>query len=220
MATSNFKKLALLGMAGGMLISSQAEVQADSKIPSGSSSGALIGRSSSCSVGRNTSCRNSNSTLGMNESGRESRPSSAGCNGSRASQGMNDNNGCGSKRAGISSNVGYYESNIVDNFEDAQKSGKVMSESDLLAKLSQDGKNLYSTLDPAAKTMALKMASQECAGKNECKGMNSCKSQHNDCAGKGGCKGTSAAPFKNKDDAVKLAAKKMAKKRALMNASQ
>lgn len=322
MATSNFKKLALLGMAGGMLISSQAEVQAVSKVPSGGNSGALVGRSADC--------RSSNNALGMSESGCNSQPSrpdsagcntrraaqpsyeshgcggkqaspgnsgcnnnrpsqglsdnhgcggkrtntpsnisyndrpsqgnnnhgcggkrantpnntsnndrpsqewnsghgcggkpsntplSAGCNG-RASQGLNDNHSCGGKRAGISATAGYYESNIVDNYEDAQKSGKVMSENDLLTKLSQDGKNLYGTLDPAAKTMALKLASQECKGKNECKGLNSCKSQHNECAGKAGCQGQSVGPFKNKDDAVKLAAKKMAKKRALMNASQ
>lgn len=93
-----------------------------------------------------------------------------------------------------------------------------LTESQLLTKLNAEGKTTYQGLDPAGKAMALKLANQTCKGKNECKGQNSCKTEKNSCAGAGGCAGTSPGPFKDKNSAVKVAAKKMAEKRANTNA--
>lgn len=89
-----------------------------------------------------------------------------------------------------------------------------MTESDLLSQLNPQGKATYQGLDPAGKALALKLANQDCKGQNECKGLNSCKTSEHSCAGKGSCAGTSAAPFKDKNLAVKVAAMKMAEKRA------
>lgn len=89
-----------------------------------------------------------------------------------------------------------------------------LSESDLLSQLNEQGKASYQRLDAAGKALALKLANQSCKGQNECKGLNSCKNSEHTCAGKGSCKGTSDNNFKDKNLAVKVAAMKMAEKRA------
>lgn len=89
-----------------------------------------------------------------------------------------------------------------------------MTEADLTKKLSDEGKKTFNSLDAEGKALALKLANQSCKGQNDCKGLNSCKTEKNTCAGQGGCKGTSPGPFVDKDTAVKVAAKKMADKRA------
>lgn len=91
---------------------------------------------------------------------------------------------------------------------------KQLTESDLAAQLSPEGKRIYQNLDPEGKKLALQLANQSCKGKNTCKGLNACKTADNSCAGEGGCKGTSPGPFKDKNDAVKVAASYLAKKRA------
>ena len=88
-----------------------------------------------------------------------------------------------------------------------------LTESQLLSQLNDEGKATYKSLDPAGKALALKLANQTCKGQNECKGLNSCKTEKNSCAGNGGCAGTSPGAFKDKNTAVKVAAKKMAEKR-------
>jgi hypothetical protein len=104
-----------------------------------------------------------------------------------------------------------------------QKSGTEMqqqhrlTEADLLNLLDSDTKQIYQGLDAEGKALALKLANQSCKGQNSCKGMNSCKSSTNSCAGLGSCKGTTVGPFKDKNSAVKVAAKAMEKKRSEMN---
>lgn len=88
------------------------------------------------------------------------------------------------------------------------------TESELLDQLNDQGKALYFSLNEEGKTLAREIASQQCAGKNACQGRNICKTDHNACKGKGSCKGQSACGFSNKNDAVEIAAKKMAEKRA------
>lgn len=113
------------------------------------------------------------------------------------------------------SNTYFRNSNTAmqQNSNGSSKQGK-MTESDLMSQLNAQGKATYQGLDAAGKAMALKMANQECSGKNECKGMNSCKTDDHACAGKGSCAGTAKAAFKDKNLAVKVAAMKMAEKRA------
>lgn len=92
-----------------------------------------------------------------------------------------------------------------------------ISESELRAQLNDQGKSQFNSLDAEGKALALRLANQSCKGENECKGLNSCKGNGHDCAGKGSCKGTSPGPITDKNVAVKLAAAKMAEKRAKMN---
>lgn len=112
----------------------------------------------------------------------------------------------------------YYAANAMDSMQSSSK----MSESDLLQKLSPEGKATYQSLSKEGKDLALKLANQSCQGKNGCKGMNSCKSTENACAGKAGCQGKSKGPFTDKNMAVKVAAQKMAEKRseAMRNGSK
>ncbi|MFA6915971.1 MAG: hypothetical protein WC222_06205 [Parachlamydiales bacterium] len=88
-----------------------------------------------------------------------------------------------------------------------------LTENEFVAQLSPEGRRTYQSLDADGKRLALQLANQSCKGQNSCKGLNSCKSDTNSCAGQGGCKGSSQGPFKDKNDAVKVAAMNMAKKR-------
>lgn len=88
------------------------------------------------------------------------------------------------------------------------------SDSQVLSQLNEEGKLIYKGLDTEGKALAQKLVNQTCKGQNDCKGLNSCKSKDNSCAGKGSCRNTSPGPFKDKNQAVKVAAQKMAEKRA------
>lgn len=88
-----------------------------------------------------------------------------------------------------------------------------LSEDDLLLELNQDEANLYQSLSPEGKALALKLASRSCNGMNECKGQNACRTQAHSCAGQGSCKGQTKCAFSDKNYAVKVAAKLMAEKR-------
>lgn len=117
--------------------------------------------------------------------------------------------GCGNTRGGI----------IADADEDTKSddSGQVMTEDQLMSQLNDQGKQMYKSLNPEGKAMAIKLASRSCKGTNACKGQNSCKSSMNSCAGKGSCAGTSQCSFKDKNLAVKVAAQHQAEKRANTN---
>ncbi|MCP5469024.1 MAG: hypothetical protein H7A36_00770 [Chlamydiales bacterium] len=68
--------------------------------------------------------------------------------------------------------------------------------------LSPDAQKEFMELDAHHKMMAMEMAEQKCAGKNDCKGMGGCKTANNACAGKNGCKGEGGPPVKDHDEAV------------------
>lgn len=190
-----------MGMASGMILVSQGSVNADSAEITSS-----VGTSIAAGCGGN------------------------GCAGQKPQN--NDRNGCASKRpqnydrhgcAQQGRNRGYtadnndmYQQGNQDN-QYNQQSNKMMTEGELMSQLSPSGKAQYQSLDAEGKALALKLASQSCAGKNDCKGLNSCKTSQNSCAGKGTCAGTSVGPFKDKNVAVKVAAQKMAEKRNKMN---
>jgi hypothetical protein len=89
----------------------------------------------------------------------------------------------------------------------------------LMSQLNSQGRALFQSLSPEGKALALRLASQTCKGQNECKGLNSCKGGDNSCAGEGSCAGTSPSAFTDKNQAVKVAAKKMAEKRARIHRS-
>ena len=110
------------------------------------------------------------------------------------------------------SNSGYGDS---QNRNGAVK--KAVTEDQLINQLNEQSKSTFKSLSPEGKALALKLASQSCKGNNECKGLNSCKSDKNSCAGQGSCAGQSSCAFKDKNTAVKVAAKKLADKRAILN---
>lgn len=90
---------------------------------------------------------------------------------------------------------------------------KSMTASELYAQLTPQERQEYDGMDDQGKKLALTLANQSCAGKNDCKGLNSCKAADHDCKGLGSCKGTTKGPFADKNDAVKVAAMHMAAKR-------
>lgn len=164
---------------------------------------------------------------------------SAGCATAYAPRGQNNYQGSGSQEGGNATYAPQWQSQQLDSDKSTPMSAsnrrgtitqweingetadaamsstqRPMSESGLLSKLNEQGKAAYQSLDPAGKALALKMANQDCKGQNECKGMNSCKTADHACAGKGSCAGTAPSNFKDKNLAVKVAALKMAEKRA------
>jgi hypothetical protein len=88
------------------------------------------------------------------------------------------------------------------------------TDSQFKLQLSVQGKSDFDNLSPDGKTLAIKMASHDCSGKNECKGQNTCQSAKNTCAGKGACKGQSSCKM-SPDKAVQIAT--MKDKRTSMN---
>lgn len=116
--------------------------------------------------------------------------------------------------------AGQYDSYTADSDTKQDASDQKMTENELMSKLNAEGKKTYQSMDSEGKALALKLANQSCAGKNDCKGLNSCKTDKNTCAGNGSCKGTSKGPFTDKNMAVKVAAKKMAEKRSNLNSGE
>lgn len=88
----------------------------------------------------------------------------------------------------------------------------LMSEEELMINLNHKGRELYNSLTPEGKQLALQVASRRCNHANACKGLNACKTDDNDCAGKGACKGQSKCAVGDKNLAVKLAAQYMKNK--------
>jgi len=131
---------------------------------------------------------------------------------------QNSNNGLKDNTQGyVNSPSRYFTADNDSSNSGGTMTQKQMSESELLQQLDDQGKTMYRSLSPEGKALALKLASQDCKGKNSCKGLNSCKTSENSCAGKGACAGKSKGPFADKNLAVKVALMKMAEKRNSMN---
>lgn len=192
MDKSNFKKIALMGMAGGMLIASQSPVVASI---STEEMGTVIA-GSGCANG----CRAKSSYSGGGSCGNQSNPRGHSC----GNQSNPKGHSCGGNS--FRNNTAYEDSTTT------QSTRRMMTESDLSSLTPE-----FQKLSPEGKALALKLANQDCKGKNDCKGLNSCKTANNSCAGQGGCKGTTPGPFTDKVKAVKVAAQKMAEKRTSMN---
>lgn len=90
----------------------------------------------------------------------------------------------------------------------------LMTEDELLIELNDEGVKKYKSLSPEGKKLALEVASMRCASTNACQGLNACKTEHNDCAGKGSCKGQGKCAIADKNLAVQLVYDKMAQKRS------
>jgi hypothetical protein len=166
MKKRHLKSIALLGLASGLVISSQATLQAENHTIKTIQQ--ILAQMPSSSTDSYTSTDSS------------------------ADQSKNDPN---------SQNEGYH----------------LMTEKELLLELNDEGTKLYNGLDAEGKELARYVASQRCQATNKCKGLNACKTEHNDCAGQGSCQGKGKCAFSDKNQAVKVVAKKMAEKR---NAAQ
>lgn len=95
---------------------------------------------------------------------------------------------------------------------------KPMTEDALLLEVNQEGGDLYNSLSPEGKKLAIKLAARACNGGNDCKGQNACRSEQNACMGQGSCKGQTICSFSDKNQAVKTAAKLMEEKRKELQA--
>lgn len=89
----------------------------------------------------------------------------------------------------------------------------VLSEEELTLELNDDSLKIYQKMSPEAKELTRLVASARCNKTNECRGLNACKTDTNDCAGKGSCKGTGKCAISDKNLAVKLVQDKMEAKR-------
>lgn len=183
MDKSNFKKLALLGLAGGLLISTQTNANENVE----SNTGSEIFLAAGC-----------------------------GAHGCGGSSNKNTQYTAEADRGTMDQQKGAMQKDMQKSMS---HSAKPMSENELMSQLNANGKTKYQSLDAEGKALAQKLASGSCNGNNECKGMSGCKTAKNaDCAGKNSCKGTGTALFKDKNEAVKVAAKKMEEKRGKMSA--
>lgn len=152
----------------------------------------------------------------------------AGCGGG-CSHGAQKKNyqGCSSKRQGCSSmghSCGSSRGFVADADENAKdenakydNSGQLMTEDQLMSQLNEQSKQMYRSMDPEGKALAIKLASRSCKGTNDCKGQGSCKTSDHSCAGKNSCAGTSKCSFKDKNLAVKVAYQKQSEKRMQTN---
>lgn len=177
MKKKDLKKMALLGLAGGVMMTTQGTVQADE---SGAGPEELPGLMAAKSCG-------------------------SGCGGHY--------HGCGQ---GQGSNG---QQRMIADADEYTKdnSGQLMTEDQLMSQLNEQGKQLYKSLNPEGKALAIKLASRSCKGTNDCKGLGACAGNDHSCAGKNSCSGTSKCSFKDKNAAVKVAAQKQAEKRNGIN---
>ncbi|MBA3956959.1 MAG: hypothetical protein H0X51_00995 [Parachlamydiaceae bacterium] len=189
MSKPNFKKVALMGMASGMLLASQT-------LAAHSGSGTTVA-AGSCG----SKCGGSNRSTNTRD---YTGPTSHGCGGASS-----NSTGCG----GHNRNGGNTRNYTADEPTVISTTKKAMTESELRAQLNAETKTVFDNLSPEGKALALKLANQDCKGRNDCKGLGACNTSDHSCAGKNGCRGTSPAPFKDKNIAVKVAAKRMEEKR-------
>lgn len=210
----NFKKLALLGITSGLLVSQQVHAESEGIL----------------SVTQNNHCNGKNGCGGE----KDACKGKGGCGGDRSE--CKGKNGCGGERASCKGSQGcdgqvadnsspekkslYADPSKVTSSESSKKDPndgnmnyKLMTEEELLLELNDEGLRMYKSLNAEGKALALKVASGMCGGTNQCQGFNACKSEHNACAGKGDCAGKGICAFSDKNLAVKVVYDKMAQKR-------
>jgi hypothetical protein len=210
MKKKDLKKLAMYGITGGLIVASQGSVQADTQSEENNSETLAGLLAAGCGGGTRgngyNGCNGGTQPSGCNSGTRANGYN--GCNGGTRGNGYN---GCGGTRGNV----------IADADEDTKSSaatGQLMTEDQLMSQLNDQGKQMYKSMNPEGKAMAIKLASRSCKGTNDCKGQNSCKSTSNSCAGKSSCAGTSQCSFKDKNLAVKVAAQQQVAKRSMTNA--
>lgn len=196
MKKRDLSRLALLGIASGLITLCQNSANASEKIASNHIDLNLLLAEHKCNGPHGCPGDSKNST----------KPPS---NGSTNSTKTNSNKPLPSNKT---------SSELAEREKDDGNLGyHVMTEDELLLELNDQGTALYNSLDAEGKALARLVASQRCQDTNECKGLNACQTDKNTCAGKGECKGKGKCAFSDKNMAVKVVADKMAKKRAEAN---
>lgn len=183
MKKSNFKKMALMGMAGGLLMAAQAPAAVTGNAKDKLAGGGCGGKGGGCGGYRPNNPQVERHGCGGGSPTRQSQNYTASCH---------NKSGCGGSQAYAPRQSQYYTADAdadeqmypSSSMQSNQTSGRMMTESELMNQLTPENKALFQTLDAEGKAMALKLASETYTDKNQ---------------------------------AVKMAAQKMADKRKMMN---
>lgn len=248
MKKQDWKKMALMGLASGLVFSG--DVSASSLL-STQSNGVQMARGgcgSKCgSAVADASCGGARPQPRQDADGYGEPTADASCGGARPQQGYSEqyNSGrgsCGGARpqqrysepsahscGGQNARDRRYGGPLADNSDSAQYSQygsqststqtQTMSEDDLKMHLNDEGKSTYEKLTPEGKLLALRLANGSCQGKNSCKGQGGCSNKDHDCAGKNSCRGQGTALFTDKNKAVQIAKKMSDKRSSAMNST-
>jgi hypothetical protein len=238
------KQLALLGLTNGLLINSPSVLMASNQQDSSSAdyietlsysskeplyAASCKGRGG-CGGAVASSCKGRGGCGGAVASSCKGK---GGCGGAVASS-CKGKGGCGGAvassckgRGGCGGAVAERDQPQHTNLQDPSKYNSVseeansenlgyhlLTEQELMNELNDNGIKLYKSLTPEGKALAREVASQRCGRTNKCAGLNACETESNKCAGKGKCANTTKCAFADKNEAVKVVADKMAKKRA------
>lgn len=219
----NFKKLALLGITSGILVSQQVQAESEGVLS--------ISHKNDCKGtggcgGSKAECKGSGGCGGS----KSECKGSGGCGGSKSE--CKGSGGCGGSKSeckgsgncgGVLADNGSPEKKnpyaspdkgeVKKDPNDGNMNYHLMTEEELLLELNDDGLRMYKSLNAEGKALALKVASGMCAASNQCQGLNACKSEQNACAGKGDCAGKGICALSDKNLAVKLVYDKMHEKR-------
>lgn len=216
MKKNELAKLALMGLASGMLASNAVEAQLGTHSEE-------IQKFIAAHGCKNNGCRAIASgckSCGAKGAVAESCKSHGGCAGTVA-QGCKS---CGARHGIIAERdnpksitspapIPKGSSDPQSNPNDQNIGYHVLTEEELTLELNDEALKIYQNMTPEAKSLTRLVASARCNGTNECKGLNACKTETNQCAGKGGCKGQGKCAISDKNLAVRLVAEKMKAKR-------
>lgn len=233
MKKNDLKKLALMGISGGIIIASQSNVIADETFSNTVSGHYLAGGcGGKCSQTAYNDRGFSNQGYFYNQDQNQNYYYQQGpTNPSQWSQDQYNKQNQLNNRNQQYNNQPDQNSRWEDN-RNNQRQGQgnpysgylslndeatpATSEAQFKSHLSVQAQSEYDNLSADSKANAIKMASHDCKGKNDCKGQNACQSEKNACGGQGACKGQSTCKM-SPDKAVKIASLK--EKRASLNSS-
>lgn len=202
----NFKKLALLGLTSGLLVSQQVQAESEGLL-STSQDHACKGKSG-CG-GDKSECKGKGGCGGD----RSECKGKGGCGGAKSEcKGKGGCSDLADNEATDKKDPYADPSQATDQKKDPNEGNMnyhLLTEEELLRELNEDGVKMYRSLNAEGKALALKVASGMCRGSNQCAGLNACKSSTNPCAGKGDCAGKGICSISDKNLAVKLVYDKM-----------
>lgn len=170
----DFKKLAFMGITGGVMLAQGTACGEESESLDNSYSGqGVLIAGHNCGAGACGGMKKNYNSCGAPTGGGNNYN---GC-------GAKTNNGCGARRGYLS------EADSPMGQDEGRGMTARISESELVSQLNDEGKMTYNSLSPEGKALALKLANE----------------------------GQNGEPMKDKNEAVKLAAKKMSEKRNSMS---
>ena len=217
MKKDEFVKLALMGLASGMLASNAIDALQNSPTASNMLASGCGGKGK-CGGAIANGCGGKGKCSGTIAAGCGGKN---GCGGAIAS-GCGGKNGCGGAIAEKDTQapltapapIPKDAPNKKDYNPNDQNIGyHLYTDEELRLELNGNALKSYEKMSPEAKALVRTVASASCNGTNECKGLNACKTEKNDCAGKGQCKGQGKCAIADKNLVVKLVETKLEAKR-------